>query len=107
MGKFFDTVSSPKQFSLIKSKGKYFRTEYGYGFILNTDLKKSVLSVIVSKKVSKLAVVRNRIKRLFRAAFTDILRKSKDKSVGLVYVFKGHKSPHYKEVWDTLTRIIN
>ncbi len=75
--KVYLSITRQKTFSLLRFKGKkiyfkgflvsYLRDEQGDGFVPK-------LGIIVSKKVSAKAVVRNKIKRRFRALFLDVVR---------------------------------
>lgn len=55
-------------------KGAGFRTPFFNVKFLKSD-EKFKITVIVSKKISKLAVKRNRLKRIFRASIKNVLKK--------------------------------
>ena len=68
------------EFNVTRKYGKYFYGKYFHMYILQpinyTGISK--LGVVVSAKFDKKAVVRNRVKRLFKIAFTDYLTFTKD-----------------------------
>lgn len=73
--KKYESLSSSKEFSIIYSSAKKWYSEYFITFYKHSIDSK--FSVVVSKKVGK-AVIRNRSRRLIKAAFFDISSGLKD-----------------------------
>ena len=61
-------ITKKKDFDLIFKKGKVFYSPFFTIRILKNDLNTQRFTVLVSKKVSKKAVDRNKIKRILREA---------------------------------------
>jgi len=58
----------------VNLKTPFFNVKY-----LKTDVDLKI-TVVVSKKISKLAVKRNRVKRIFRAEIKNFLNKEKEQN---------------------------
>lgn len=80
-----------KDFPLVKSKGKYFGNELFSAYVYNgTGGKKFAFSV--SKKVSKKAVDRNRIRRFGYRAIKDVLAETLPGTTAIFFFKKIPKS---------------
>jgi ribonuclease P protein component len=67
-----------------KSSGYYF----SFYFRLNEDTREPQFNIIVSKKVAKSAVKRNRMRRLINAALHACINTLNPKLQGLFFVYK-------------------
>jgi len=69
-------LQSKFDFDVVKSKGKYFGfTDFGVLVLKRRDNSPTRVGFVVSKKISKLAVARNRIKRVLRESVRNNLDK--------------------------------
>jgi ribonuclease P protein component len=67
-----------KDIKFVAFKGKKFSSEFfDIRVISDESLDNPVMTISISVKVSKRAVVRNRIKRLFREAFSQLMKEEK------------------------------
>lgn len=81
-------IRKQKDFDKIFSEGAYFSEKFLALKVVESDSKISRFGFIVSNKVSKKAVERNRIKRLLREAVR--LKQNKIKSgFDAVFIFRG------------------
>ncbi len=78
-------LTKKSSFEKVKSEGRMFQSSsFGLLVLVRNDKKFSRFGFIVSTKVSKRAVKRNRIKRTFRLAVNGLLETVKD---GYDFVF--------------------
>ncbi|MEE3716820.1 ribonuclease P protein component [Tumidithrix elongata RA019] len=68
-----------------------------------TDIQ---IGIVISKKVSKLAVTRNRIKRQLRAIFRQLLSQLRQGLQIVVTVSTLQGSPTFKQLWDDLITLL-
>ncbi|MCK5466404.1 ribonuclease P protein component [Candidatus Parcubacteria bacterium] len=81
-------IRKQKDFDNIFSKGAYFSEKFLALKVVKNDLEISRFGFIVSNKISKKAVERNRIKRLLRE--TVRLKQNKIKSgFDAIFIFRG------------------
>ncbi len=75
---------------------------------LNTPqtLTPSRIGIVVSKKVAKLAVSRNRIKRQVRAIFRQVLSQLSEGLQIIVTVSTIEESPNYGQLCNDLTNLL-
>jgi ribonuclease P protein component len=73
--KRINRISSRKEFETIKLKGVLCRGELVSGLVLQTEDKDKRFGIIVSKKISRRAVDRNKIRRLVYLAISENLEK--------------------------------
>ncbi|WP_180381267.1 ribonuclease P protein component [Campylobacter devanensis] len=76
----FDSISDSKEFSRVYQSAKKWHCDLAVVYFLESDTSR--FAAIASKKIGK-AVVRNRVKRLFRAAFSTLSSELKDG----IYIF--------------------
>lgn len=76
----FDSISDSKEFSRVYQSAKKWHCDLAVVYFLESDTSR--FAAIASKKIGK-AVVRNRVKRLFRAAFSTLSSDLKDG----IYIF--------------------
>lgn len=76
------------EFSEILTKGKIFQGHlFGISVYERDDELPAKIGIIVSKKISKLAVKRNRTKRLLRESLRRLIKNAPD-GLGLVFLTK-------------------
>lgn len=61
-------INAKKEIDLLYKKGLVFNSDYLRVFVLNNNLKINRFTVVVSKKISSKAVIRNKIKRRLKRA---------------------------------------
>ncbi|MFZ5365818.1 MAG: ribonuclease P protein component [Patescibacteria group bacterium] len=66
-----------EDFDLVKEKGKRFQGKWFGTLVLETGNNFSRLGFIISTKISKKAILRNRTKRILREAVRKILFRTK------------------------------
>ena len=68
------------EFNITRKYGKYYNSKFFHLYILKPLNYKGIakLGIVISNKFDKRAVVRNRVKRLFKIAFKDYLTFTKD-----------------------------
>ena len=76
----FDSISDSREFSKVYQNAKKWHCDLAVVYFLESD--RSRFAAVASKKIGK-AVVRNRVKRLFRAAFSTLSSELKDG----IYIF--------------------
>ena len=80
-------ISDRKVFDLLKQKGKSVGTsKFVFVYMSDSALENSKFGVIASKKISKLAVTRNRIRRIIYAALDKYVNDIKVNIYGLFIV---------------------
>ena len=78
-------LTKKSNFEKVKSEGKMFQSaSFGLLVLERNDQTYSRFGFVVSTKVSKSAVKRNKIKRYFRLAVNDLLESVKD---GFDFIF--------------------
>lgn len=82
-------LKKEKDFKDVFDKGRGFKQDLLYLKIKNNDLKFSRFGFVISKKVSKKAVVRNKIKRRLREILKAKLPTIKKKIDGIIIVNPG------------------
>ncbi|PZV14739.1 MAG: ribonuclease P protein component [Pseudanabaena sp.] len=96
-----------EDFAKVYAKGDRYRGSYlnlRILFDINDPLTK--IGIVVSKKVSKLAVTRNRFKRQLRAILRQLLSQLKDGLQIVVTVTTVQSKPSYQELWDDLKNLL-
>ncbi|WP_179187288.1 MULTISPECIES: ribonuclease P protein component [Campylobacter] len=76
----FDSIRDSKEFSRVYQSAKKWHCDLAVVYFLESDTSR--FAAVASKKIGK-AVVRNRVKRLFRAAFSTLSSDLKDG----IYIF--------------------
>ena len=76
----FDSISDSKEFSRVYHNAKKWHCDLAVVYFLESDTSR--FAAVASKKIRK-AVVRKRVKRLFRAAFSTLSSDLKDG----IYIF--------------------
>ena len=96
-------IKKKKDFDKIFNKGRFFREDFLVLRFLSNNLKNSRFGFIVSQKVSKKAVLRNRIKRRLRELVKMKLRKM---AKGMDFLIIACPGLETKDFWE-MEEIIN
>lgn len=102
---FLTILKKNHDYRKVYSQGKSVADRNMVIYYLKSDLEKSRIGFTVSKKVGK-AVVRNRVRRLFREACRLNLEKISD---GFDYVLLARRSAadlNYRQVEDSLLKLL-
>jgi len=86
-----------KEFEEIFKKGKGFKQDFLVLKVLKGKLKEARFGFVVSQKVSKKAVLRNKVKRRLRAIIKE---KEKDFKKGLEMVIIALPGTEKKDFWE-------
>jgi ribonuclease P protein component len=83
-------LKKKKNFEQVFKKGKFFKEDFLSFKVFPNSLKNSRFGFIISSKVSKKAVLRNKIKRWLTAAILGQLKKYNEikKSVDVIIIIK-------------------
>jgi len=84
---------------------RIYSNTFSYLYIPNT-LGISRLAIVVGKKVSKSAAKRNRIKRLIREAFQQMLHSSKNTVDWLIFPKKDCSRKNMQAVLEELKKVV-
>ena len=96
-----------EDFAKVYAKGDRYRGTYlNLRVIFDIDAPLTRIGIVVSKKVSKLAVTRNRFKRQLRAIFRQLLSQLNDGLQIVVTVIAVQSKPSYQEIWDDLKNLL-
>ena len=96
-------IKNAKQFDEVKSKGKVFQSpNFGVAVLKTSDKDLSRFGFVISTKISKMAVHRNRVRRAFREAVRQSLSNIKG---GYDMVFLIKKGVMSKTVSEIMTEV--
>lgn len=95
-----------KDFERVFKKGKRFKGRFLFLRVLKSDLSESRFGFIVSKKISKKAVVRNKIKRRLREIIRSKLLDVKGGFDILIISLSGIENKEFKEVEEEVDEIL-
>jgi ribonuclease P protein component len=96
-----------EDFAKVYAKGDRYRGKYlNLRIVCDRNEAFTRIGIVVSKKVSKLAVTRNRFKRQLRAIFRQLLSQLKDGLQIVVTVTTVQSKPSYQELWDDLKNLL-
>ena len=102
----------PKSHKLLKWKNFHFKGKVFKKSLLKVSFKNNLFShprlgIVVSKKVSKSAVVRNKIRRVLKESFRTSLLKSESLDVVLIVTrpFVKENESFYKQLRNTFLNI--
>lgn len=91
-----------EDFAKIYAQGDRFRGSYLMIRVFkNQDNSSTKIGIVVSKKVSKLAVIRNRFKRQLRAIFRQLLSQLSN-GLQIVVTVTTQGQPSYQQICDDL-----
>jgi len=97
-------IRKNKDFKVIFNEGRFFQDPFFLLKFKDNNLKKTRFGFVVSLKISKKAVDRNRIKRQLRESVKSIQESVKN---GLDVVFVAKKAILHKETKDIKKRVLN
>lgn len=96
-----------EDFAKVYAKGVRYRGTYlNLRIFIDNNDPLTRIGIVVSKKVSKLAVTRNRFKRQLRAIFRQLLSQLKNGLQIVVTVTTVQSKPSYQELWDDLENLL-
>ncbi len=96
-----------EDFAKVYANGDRYRGTYLHMRILvDSNAEFTKIGIVVSKKVSKLAVSRNRFKRQLRAIFRQLLSQLKSGLQIVVTVIATQSKPTYQQLWDDLRNLL-
>jgi ribonuclease P protein component len=96
-----------EDFAKVYAKGDRYRGTYlSLRILFDSNDPFIRIGIVVSKKVSKLAVTRNRFKRQLRAIFRQLLSQLKNGLQIVVTVTTVQSKPSYQELWDDLKNLL-
>jgi ribonuclease P protein component len=96
-----------EDFAKVYAKGDRYRGTYlNLRMFIDSNDPLTRIGIVVSKKVSKLAVTRNRFKRQLRAIFRQLLSQLKNGLQIVVTVTTVTSKPSYQELWDDLRNLL-
>ncbi len=102
-------LKKKKDFEQVFKKGQFFREDFLTLKIVLNGLKNSRFGFIVSKKVSKKAVTRNKIKRWLRVAILLQIKMGgiTQKPSDIIIIIKpGVEIKNFQEIKETINRIL-
>ncbi|MCX6764615.1 MAG: ribonuclease P protein component [Candidatus Nealsonbacteria bacterium] len=99
-------LKKKKDFDEVFKKGKGIEGFFLFLKIKNNDLKESRFGFIVSQKVSKKAVIRNKTKRRMRAAVTNRKNFIKKGLDIVVMAKKGAERKNFLEIEEELVNLL-
>ncbi|MDX2256780.1 MAG: ribonuclease P protein component [Pseudanabaenaceae cyanobacterium bins.39] len=96
-----------EEFAQVYANGDRYRGTYLMLRILKIkgDSKNTKIGIVVSKKVSKLAVSRNRFKRQLRAILRQLLSQL-DKQLRIVITVTTQSEPSYQQLQEDLKNLL-
>ena len=96
-----------EDFAKVYANGDRYRGTYlNLKILFDSNAEFTQIGIVVSKKVSKLAVTRNRFKRQLRAIFRQLLSQLKNGLQIVVTVTTVQSKPSYQELWDDLKNLL-
>jgi len=100
-------LKKKKDFERIFKRGKGYREDSLLLRVISNNLQFSRFGFIISQKVSKKAVVRNKIKRRLRAIIRESLPKIKKGIDGVIIIVgSGIENNSFKEIKEKVGRLI-
>ena len=96
-----------EDFAKVYAKGDRYRGTYlNLRIFIDSNDPLTRIGIVVSKKVSKLAVTRNRFKRQLRAIFRQLLSQLKSGLQIVVTVIASRSMPSYQQLCDDLKNLL-
>lgn len=98
-------LKKKKDFEKVFKEGKGFKEDFLYFKIKKNNLKSSRFGFVVSKKFSKKAVDRNKVKRRLRELIRIKMPKIKKGTDGVIIVMPGLKTTDLHELEGIINRL--
>ncbi len=98
-------LKKKRNFQKVKSKGKFYDTPLFSVLFLENQEKAPKFGFIVSKKIDKAAVTRNKIRRQLSEAVKSLLPELRTDIFVLVLVKKRIKKASFQEIKDNLLKV--
>ncbi|MEA3295604.1 MAG: ribonuclease P protein component [Patescibacteria group bacterium] len=98
-------LKKKKDFEKVFNQGKIYRHDFLFLKILSNDLEFSRIGFIVSKKISKKAVVRNKVKRRLRNIVRKKIVEMKKNNDMIIIALAGIEKKTFKEIESGITEI--
>lgn len=98
-------LKKDKDFERVFKKGKGFKEDFLYLKIVKNNLKNSRFGFVVSNKISKKAVVRNKVKRRLRNLVELKLQETKKGIDGAIIVMPGLDISSFWELEDKVNKL--
>ncbi|BBC23688.1 ribonuclease P protein component [Pseudanabaena sp. ABRG5-3] len=96
-----------EDFAKVYANGDRYRGTYlNLRILFDGNAEFTKIGIVVSKKVSKLAVSRNRFKRQLRAIFRQLLSQLKNRLQIVVTVIASQSKPSYQQLCDDLKNLL-
>jgi len=99
-------LKKKKDFKEVFKKGKGFRKDFLFLKIKNNSFKKIRFGFIVSREISKKAVIRNKIKRRLREIIKKELSKIKPGIDGVLIAKKGIEKKDFLEIKEVVFQLL-
>ncbi len=103
-------LKKSKDFEQVFKKGRFFKENFLSLKVVPNSFKNSRFGFVVSQKVSKKAVIRNKIKRWLRAAILLRIKKIEitQKPMDIIIIVNsGSKIKNFQEIKETINKIFN
>ncbi len=94
-----------KDIERVFKQGKGFKQGFLFLKTVKNNLKVNRFAIVVSKKISAKAVIRNKIKRRLRAAVRKRLNKMEQGWDGVIVVKPGLENENFKKTQETIDEI--
>ena len=94
-----------KDIERVFKQGKGFKQGFLFLKTKKNDLELNRFAIVVSKKISPKAVIRNKIKRQLRAAVRIRLDEIKQGWDGVIVVQPGLENENFKKIQETINEI--
>jgi len=97
------------EYKISKKYGKHLSGKYFHLYVLKPKnyQKDTKVGIVISNKVSKSAVKRNRLKRLFREAIRDNMTRLENRSLWItVYPKTSSLEKSYEEISTDVTQVL-
>lgn len=94
-----------KDFEKVLKKGKTFKKNFLLFKVLENKIKKTRIGIIVSQKVSKKAIERNKLKRRIREIIRPELKNIKTGIDGVIIVLPGLGKSSFQETRKDILKI--
>lgn len=98
-------LKKKKDFEKVLKKGKGFKEDFLILKVKKNRLKELRFGFIVSQKVSKKAVVRNKIKRRFREVVKERIKRINKKVDIILIALPGAKAKDFQETKITIEKL--